>query len=125
VFRDIYADVKDQLVPGKTLLITAQARYEDEQVKLTAQIVEDLETRVAGRMTGLAIHVRDSAPLDALKQLLEREGSGTGRIALIVNKAPDIAIDISLPSGYALSPGLRSEISALPGVVDVREMAVQ
>ena len=125
VFNDVYPSVKDKLEVGKTLLVTAQARFDEDQIKLTAQMVDDLESRVTGRMAGLAIHVRDSGPLEALKQLLEREGAGPGRIALVVDKAPDLAVDISLPAGYALSPGLRSEISALPGVVEVREMAPQ
>ena len=122
-FRETYGDGRGVLEPGKPVLVTAQARIEGEEVKLSAQSFDDLDARLAQSMTGLAVYVHDAAVLEPLGTMLAKRGEGAGRIAVFVETGDDGTVEIELPGAYALSPSLGGEIGALAGVTSVRELS--
>ena len=122
-FRETYGDGRGVLEPGKPVLVTAQARIEGEEVKLSAQSFDDLDARLAQSMTGLAVYVHDAAVLEPLGTMLAKRGEGAGRIAVFVATGDDGTVEIELPGAYALSPSLGGEIGALAGVTSVRELS--
>ena len=122
-FRETYGDGRGVLEPGKPVLVTAQARIEGEEVKLSAQSFDDLDARLARSMTGLAVYVHDAAVLEPLGTMLAKRGEGAGRIAVFVETGDDGTVEIELPGAYALSPSLGGEIGALAGVTSVRELS--
>ena len=111
------------LEPGRAVLVTAQARREGEEVKLSAQSFDDLDTRLARNLTGFAVHVNGPDAVTPLGDLLANQREGSGRIALFVQADDAGTVEIELPATYALSPVLREEIGALAGVATVQELA--
>ena len=122
-FRETYGDGRGMLEPGRAVLVTAQARIEGEEVKLSAQSFDDLESRLARSLNGLAVYVNDPDALAPLGDVLANRQEGSGRIALFVETGDACTVEIELPTAYALSPSLRSEIGALGGVSAVHELA--
>ena len=93
-------------------------------MKLTAQGAEDLERKAVVRMKGLEIQFADSTPLAPLKSILERQGTGSGRIMFVVNTPQRGDVELTLKESYALSPAVRAEIDALPGVLSVKDLQI-
>ena len=122
-FRDTYGDGQGLLEPGKPVLVTAQARIEGEDVKLSAQSFDDLDARLMRDLTGLAVFVHDQAALRPLEAILARQGDGAGRVSLFVETGGDGTVEIELPGSHALSPALGGEIGALAGVSAVKGLA--
>ena len=121
-FRETYGDGRGVLEPGRHVLVTAQARIEGEEARLSAQSFDDLDARLGRSMAGLEVFVHDHAALEPLGAILEGRGEGSGRIAVFVRTGDDDTVEIELPKAYALSPALGSEIGALAGVSSVREL---
>ena len=122
-FRETYGDGRGVLEPGKPVLVTAQARLEGEDVKLSAQSFDDLDARLSQNFTGLAVHVLDTDAIEPLGAILANRQEGSGRIALFVETGDGGTVEIELPTAYALSPSLSGEIGALDGVSAVRELS--
>ncbi len=122
-FRETYGDGRGMLEPGRHVMVTAQARIEGEEVKLSAQSFDDLDARLARGMSGLAVYLDDPAALEPLDALLAARSAGSGRIALFVETGEACTVEIELPGAYEMSPALGSEIAALAGVSSVRELA--
>ncbi len=122
-FRETYGDGRGVLEPGRAVLVTAQARKEGDDVKLSAQSFDDLDARLSRNLSGLAVHVRDTDALEPLGAILAKRQEGQGRIALFVETGDAGTVEIELPTAYALSPSLSGEIGALSGVSAVRELA--
>jgi len=121
-FQEAYSSAREHLEPGRFLLIRANVRADGESAKLTAQGAEDLERKAVVRMKGLEIHFSDSAPIVPLKSILERQGAGAGRILFVVNTPQRGDVEVALEERYALSPAVRAEIDALPGVLRVQDL---
>ena len=118
IFRDIYAEARELIEPGRSVLVTATARFDGAAVKLTAQTVEDLGPRLAGQMSRLAIRLHDVGALKRLSEVVKSAGPGKARLSLLIESGSDeIALD--LPKAVALSPAMRAEIAAIPGVLGV------
>ena len=122
-FRETYGDGRDVLEPGRPVLVTAQARIEGEEVKLSAQGFDDLDARLARNLTGLAVYVSDTSALEPLGAILAGRPAGGGRIALFVEAGGEGTVEIELPEAYTLSPSLGGEIGALAGVTSVQELS--
>ena len=87
-----------------------------------AQGADDLELRAVGRMKGLEIHFSESTPLAPLRSILERQGAGAGQIRFVVQTPQRGQVEVGLGERYALSPAVRAEIDALPGIMAVRDL---
>ncbi len=121
VFSEILASVRDLLEPNTPLLVTVEARLEDEQLRLTAQQIESLDQAAAKAAAGLKIFIRDEAPLAALKALVGKEARGRGRIALVAQTG-EREVEAWLSGGYALSAAMIGAVKTIPGVVAVQEL---
>ena len=100
-FRETYGEGRDVLEPGKPVLVTAQARIEGEEVKLSAQSFDDLDARLARNLTGLAVHVNDPDAVTPLGDLLANQRQGSGRIVLFVETGGEGTVEIELPDGVS------------------------
>ncbi len=120
IFRETFAEARELIEPGRTVLVTATARIDGGAVKLTAQAVENLAPRLAGLMSGLEIRLHDSGPLARLTEVVRQAGPGKARLALLIESGEDEII-LDLPNSVALSPAIRAEIAAIPGVLGVAD----
>jgi DNA polymerase-3 subunit alpha len=121
VFSEVLAAARPVLEPNAALLVTVEARLEEDQLKLTAQQIESLDAASARAAAGLKIVIRDEVPLPALRTLVDKEARGRGRVALVL-QTEDREVEAWLPGGFALSPGFLSGVRNLAGVVEVQEI---
>ena len=121
LFSEILATSRDMLASGKPLLITVEARLEDDAVKLLANAIQPLEAAAAATAAGLRILVSDDGALPGLRDIVAGERRGRGRIVLDLILGPEERAEVQLPGSYAVSVDLRSRMAALPGVVEVAE----
>ena len=127
LFSEVLATARELLDGDKPLLVRANARLEDDQLRLTAQAVEPLAG--AATSVGLKIWLREPSTVAALRDLVDGafangHGNGNGahgRIQLVVAQAAQ-EIEIGLAGAYRCTPQLRAAIRAVPGVIEVREV---
>ena len=127
LFSEILAASRQLLDSGQPLLITADARLENEDmVRLTGQTVELLDEAAASSSAGIKIFIETPQALEPLKQILAREGKLTdsrrrgGRMRLVL-PADKREVEIALPGLYEIGAQLRSAVKAIPGVVDLHD----
>jgi DNA polymerase-3 subunit alpha len=122
VFADLLATSRELLEPGKTVFLSADVRSEDDSLRLTAQQVRPLDEAVAHAAAGLRIFVKDPAPLPTVKQIIQRQGRGRGRVSLVLELDRAREVEMSLPGEWSIAPGTRAAIRAIPGVVEVQDV---
>ncbi len=122
VFSDLLATSRDQLEPGSTVLLTVDVRNEGDAFRLTAQSVRPLDEAVAHAAAGLRIFLKDQAPLDSVRAVMQRQGRGRGRVSLVLEIDRVREVEMALPGGWAIAAGTRAAIRAIPGVVDVQDL---
>lgn len=121
IFSEVLAASRDLLQTNTPLLITVEARLEEDQLKLTGQVIESLDQAAAKAAAGLKIVIKDASPLTQLKELVGKEARGKGRIALVA-QSEEREVEAWLNGGYALSPAMIGALRNLPGVVEVQEI---
>jgi DNA polymerase-3 subunit alpha len=119
IFSELLASARDLLTGGRPLLVTAEARAEGEGVRLTAQLLQPLDEAATNTAEGMRIVLADPRPLDDLRKAISARGKG--RISVIVG-AEESQVEILLKGGYAVSPQLRAQVQAMPGVAEVQEL---
>jgi len=121
LFSEVLAAGRALLDSGKPLLLTVDARLEDEQMRMVVQRLEDLEAKAAAWVIDrLEVVITDSGPLVSLKDALAREGKGKGAV-IVCPDVPGYVVEILLPDRYTLSPSLLAAVRAMAGVARVRE----
>lgn len=122
LFSEVLSRVRDLLVAGERLVVTADARAEGEAVRLTAVDVERLDQVVASAAMGVRARVSESLALESLRAVLDTAGPGRGRVLLTAVFASGEEVEFDMGRGWAVSPGLISALETVPGVVAVEEV---
>jgi len=122
VFSDVLGPARLYLESGSPLLLTVDVRDEGESLRITVQSIEPLDAAVAHAAAGLRVRLADANALPALTRLMTRESGGKGRVSLIVPVAAAREVEIVLPGGFKIGPGIRSSVQAVPGVLEVQDV---
>ena len=122
LFSELLATSRDLLGSGKPLLISADARIEEESIKLLAQSIKSLDDAAANAAAGLKIALNDPAAMPGLTATIAAERKGRGRIALVVDLGEEGEVEIAVPGTYAIAAQTRSKLATLPGVTEVQEL---
>jgi len=122
VFSEVLAESRPLLDSGQPLLVTVDVRSEEDNLRLGAQKIEPLDAAVAHAAAGLRIFVGKESALSGLKGILAREGTGRGRVSIVVPVDPTKEVELALPGGFRIGPGIRAAVKALPGVLDVHDI---
>jgi DNA polymerase-3 subunit alpha len=126
LFSEVLAPARPLLDSGRPLLMGVDVKAEGEgSARLTVQSVELLEDAAAALSAGLEIVVDPAAGLVPLQQAIEREGKVApgkrpGRLRVVLANA-EREVAVALPGGFQLGASLRAALSAIPGVVDLRD----
>jgi DNA polymerase-3 subunit alpha len=121
VFSELLATARELLDSGEPVLVTVDARREDDQIKLLAQAFEPLDQAAARAAAGLVVYLRDAAVLPNLASVIERQDPGRGRVSLILD-ADTREVEVLLKKTYRISAATRAAIKSIPGIVDVRDL---
>ena len=120
VFSEVLVASRDMLESGEPLLITLDARLEDNQVRLMATKMVPLDEAVAAKLDNLRIQIKEGAPVEELKEIIDADGRGNGRI-LLVARSNGHEVEVALPDRYAISPQTLGRIKDIPGVTGIRQ----
>ena len=110
---------RDLLVTGKMVIVTVDLRLDAENLRITANHVEDLETAISGLVKELKIWIDDVQAVETISKLLENTQKGNGKIILIPNLVQQQEVEILLPGYYNVSPVLAQHIKVINGVEKV------
>jgi DNA polymerase-3 subunit alpha len=124
LFSDVLGPARAVLDSGQPLVVTVdvQASSDEDAQRLTAQRVEPLDGVVAHAAAGLRVFVSEIDALPTLKSLIQRDGQGRGRVTVVVSVDTSREVEIALPGGYRIGPGIRAAVKSVPGVLDVHDV---
>ena len=121
VFSEVLAQSRALLDSGQPLIVTVDVRREEDSLRLTAQKIEPLDGVVAHAAAGLRVFVAEAEALPRLKSLISREAGGRGRVTVVLD-LPSREVELALPGGFRVNPGIRAAVKSLPGILDVHDI---
>jgi len=121
VFSEVLSLARPLIDGGQPLIVTLDVRREEENLRLTAQKIEPLDSVVAHAAAGLRVFVGEAEALPRLKSLIGREAGGRGRVTLVFD-LPGSEVEVTLPGGFRVNPGIRAAVKSLPGIIDVHDI---
>jgi DNA polymerase III subunit alpha len=121
LFAEMLREARALFEGGQPLVVTVDVRSEDNNLRLTGQKIEPLDEVVAGAAAGLRVFVAEERALAHLKNLFAHEGSGRGRVSVVLD-LNDSEVEIAIPGGFRVDPRMRAALRLLPGVVDVHDI---
>lgn len=119
LFSEVLLRSREWLKEGTAILITCEAKMENDTLRLTAMDLEGLDKAAAGLRQMLRLVIEDEAAIEPVRALLQKEGPGKGRVALIPRTGPGQEIEVLLPGFFNVSPRLAQAMKVLPGVAQV------
>ncbi len=122
VFSETLAAHRDVLEVGNALFIKGSAQFDGDAVRLTALAVEPLDKVVARAAAGLEVFVDSAEPLASLRQTLDGQDEGRGRVTVVSWLDGATEVTIELPGRYRISPAMLKAVRDIPGIRDVQEM---
>jgi DNA polymerase-3 subunit alpha len=99
------------------VLITVAADLMDEELKLRALAIADLDKAAADAGEGLKIYLDNIDPLNAIATQLRNPGKGL--ITLVVPGSEGREVEIKLPQRQQVNAAIKGAIKSLPGVAMV------
>ncbi len=129
VFSEALAASRDLLESGNAILVSVEAKREDSgDVRFTAHSIKSLDIAAASAAKGLDIFLAsvaepDEKDLGVLKSRLKDAGQGKGEVHIHI-QIPEAGreVEIGLPGGFSISPGLREQLERSPGVARLRDI---
>jgi DNA polymerase-3 subunit alpha len=117
LFPEVLNACRPLLEAGKSLLITASAEWDGDDLKLRAASIIDLDAAAAQAGEGMVVRLSDTASLGALAAELSQAGKGL--VNIVVPGHAGEEVEIALAKRIAVNASLRGRIAALPGVMSV------
>ena len=117
LFPEVLAASRALLEAGKSLLITASADWDGDELKLRAASIVDLDQAAANAGEGMTVRLENATSLAAIAAQLNQPGKGL--VSFVVPGAPGEEVEIALTKRHQVTASLRSTIAAIPGVLSV------
>ena len=121
LFSEILREARALLDSGQPLVVTVDVRSEEENLRLTVQKIEPLDTVVALAAAGLRVFVGEARALSSLKSVIAREAGGRGRVTVVLD-LPAREVEIAIPGSFKVGPATRAAVKSLPGIIDVHDI---
>jgi DNA polymerase-3 subunit alpha len=115
-FSETLGKCRDLLVAGTSILVTADLHLEGETLRITAVDAQSLDQASQQAGTGIRIWLARTEAVPHIKQLLDNQGQGRGRVTLIPRIGSDQEVEITLQRTYNISPRLTQALKSLQGV---------
>ena len=118
VFSEALSQARGILEAGRSVVLKVVGDWMDEELKLRALSIEDLNAAAADAGEGLRIRLADAAPLPTIAAKLKQ--SGKGLVTFIVpDETHNQDVEIVLRQRVQVTPELKSAIAAMGGVAEV------
>jgi len=121
LFAEGLAQYRDQLEPGKAVLLSLSAEMQGDDVRARIQTVEPLDQAAAKLQKALRVFLRDPRPLDSVAKRLQgvpRTGDekSDGEVSMVLILGEGTEVEVKLPGRFKVSPQIAGAIKAIPGV---------
>jgi DNA polymerase III subunit alpha len=120
LFPEVLQASRTLLEAGKSVLVTASAEWDGDELKLRAASIVDLEAASAQAGEGMRIHIDNEAALGPIAAQLKQPGKGI--VTLVVPGNSGEEVEIALPKKLLVSAALRNAIKMMPGVTNVESV---
>jgi DNA polymerase-3 subunit alpha len=120
IFSEVLLASRPLLEAGKSIQITVAADSIDDELKLRALAITDLDKAAADAGEGLRIYLEDTRPLGAIAGELKKPGKGL--VTLVVPASEGREVEIKLPQKQLINGAIRNAIKSLPGVAMVESV---
>ncbi len=129
LFSEALENARENLETGAKVVVTAEATFEADQLKLLGRSVAPIDSIVADAGTsGLKIFVEDAAAIGPVADVLEQTetavrnaGKGPVHLCLLDPSLPG-EVDVDLGRPFAITPQVKGAIKSLPGVMAVEDL---
>ena len=121
IFSETLHGSRDFLEAGEPLLLTVDAELREDQLRLTSQKLQPLESALDKKINEIEIHLKDKASAEKLKYFLEIEGRGRSKVKVIAHVDDQRAAIIELPGNWSLSSQARNVLRTEDGVLKIAE----
>ncbi len=124
-FDDDIAEAAKRAVAAKEPVIVQADliwRPGEDTPRMNARRLSSIVQVVENTPASISIWVKDIAPLDGIKAMLDQCKGGRGKVALrlMVNGSTNADAILKLPGGYKVDQALRSAIMSISGVSDAQ-----
>jgi DNA polymerase III subunit alpha len=129
MFSDVLEVAREHLESGSNVVLTVEATFDGDQLKLLARGVQPIDGAVvdAGG-AGLRVFIEEPGALAGIAGLLERargeaklKGRGPVQLCLLDPELPG-EVDVLLGEDYPVNPQIKGALKSLEGVVMVEEV---
>ena len=120
VFSEALASARPFLEIGRPILLRVIGDWVEDELKLRAISIDDLDTAAAQAGEGLKIKLYDPGPIPLIA--LELKNPGKGLVTLIVPGQSRQEIEIALPRRVQINSQIKNTIAALSGVAEVESV---
>lgn len=119
-FSEVLAASRRLLEQNGSVVVSVEARLEDDVVKLMAQSVKSVDDVTADASAGLTVRIETEESFEKIGEILGACAPGKGYIHFLLDTgAPHRQVELQLARQYAISPEIHDRVSRLPGVLDV------
>ena len=123
LFSEGLAQYRDQLEPGRAVLLSLSAELQGDDVRARIQSVEPLDEAAAKLQKGLRVFLRDDRPLESVAKRLQGSGPARngqdrsdGEVSMVLILGEGTEVEVKLPGRFKVSPQIAGAIKAIPGV---------
>ena len=120
VFSEALNSSRQHLEIGRPVLLRVMGDWVEDELKLRAISIDDLDTAAAQAGEGLKIRLLNPAPIPLIAR--ELKAPGKGLVTLIVPGGSSQEIEIALPRRVQVNPQLKNLISTMSGVAEVESV---
>ena len=103
------------------VLLSADAKQENDTIRLLAVGLQSLDEAIAMHHSGLGLKIADASCLVPIKDALREDGGGLAPLKFVVVDGMR-EIEISLPNRFRLSGTLRQKLHTIPGIIQMFEI---
>ena len=114
-FSEFLSLHRESLTPDTALLIQADARSENGQVRLLGVRAERLDDAIAANHEGIGLHISDHSCLAQIKDILRQDGGGRAPVKLFITVDHE-QVEVTLGQKFKLSGDTRLAFLSVPGI---------
>ena len=102
-------------------MVTADARVENDTVRLLGVRLQPLEDVIAQQHTGLGLWIDDVRSLGDIRAVLREDGGGHAPLKFFVETGAEL-VEISLAYKFRLSGALREKLKSIRGISRIQDI---
>ena len=121
LFSETLSQCRELLNSEGALLVTADARRENETIRLLGVRLQPLEDVIAQNHTGLGLWINDPDCLDEIKAVLRNDGGGHAPLKFFIDTGTEI-VEVSMAYKFKLSGTLREGLKSIRGVSRIQDI---